>query len=484
MPETTEAAQIRERIDHPIIDVDAHMLEFLPAVFPYLREALGAKGFEAYRRQGPAMRRDHTALGADQALASRMPQTSWWACTNDARERATIMLPELFYERMGDMGLDYCVQFTTNALSQCSVPDDDLRAGICRGFNDYYAEVYRPFRDRIAPAGLIPMHSPSEAIAELDHCAEIGLKAVVLPEAVLRPIEQVPPEIPNGILWPGQRHWLDRYGLDSLHDYDPVWQRARQHGFAVCFHGQLANVPGAYSSPTNYVYNHVGLFASLMAPLCKSLYLGGATRRNAGQPFAFLECGVSWAAQMLYDTIEHWEKRRVEVLDRLDPARLDFDALDALVQRYGGPFAEIEESERRAAYAREAIDFEPPEEPDEFRALGATSKQDLCDLFSQDLYFGCEADDRGVAMAFSRSNPLGTTLKAMFSSDIGHWDVVDQEAVVPDAHGLIAKGVLDEDQFRDFTFTHAAEMLLKTNPHFFDDTALEAETRGLRPQPT
>ena len=479
MTHRSEAATIRRRVGHPILDVDAHMLEFMPAVLPHLREALGPRLFEDYRKQGPLVRRSHPPLSARDALSMRMPQTSWWACTNDALERATIMLPGLFYERMEDLGLDFCVQFTTNALSQCSVPDEELRAGICRGFNEYYAETYRPYRDRIAPAGLIPMHTPAEAIAELDHCAAIGLKAVVLPEAVLRPIEQLPPEIPNGVLWPGQRHWLDRFGLDSAYDYDPVWARAREHGFAVCFHGQLANVPGYYSSPTNYVYNHVGFFASLMAPLCKALYLGGVTRRHPGQPFAFLECGVSWAMQMLCDSLEHWEKRRVEALDRLDPAGLDFDALDDLVKRYGGPFADIDESKRRAAYAGEAIDQPPPEEPDDFVHLGASSKQEMCDLFSRDLYFGCEADDRGVATAFAHSNPRGTKLKAMFSSDIGHWDVVEQTGVVPEAYGLIEKGVLDEGQFRDFAFAHAAEMLLKANPAFFEGTALEAEAAAL-----
>jgi hypothetical protein len=182
---------------------------------------------------------------------------------------------------------------------------------------------------------------------------------------------------------------------------------------------------------------------------------------------------------MLADAIEHWEKRRVAALPRLDPAQLDFDALDDLVQRYGGPFAKIDEALRRAAYAREAIDLGPPEEPDEFVHLAANSKQDLCDLFSASFYFGCEADDRGVATAFAKSNPQGTKLKAMFSSDIGHWDVVDHEGVVPDAHGLIAKGVVNEDQFRDFTFTHAAEMLLGANPAFFEGTALESEAAGL-----
>jgi hypothetical protein len=48
---------------------------------------------------------------------------------------------------------------------------------------------------------------------------------------------------------------------------------------------------------------------------------------------------------------------------------------------------------------------------------------------------------------------------------------------------LIAKGVLNEGQFKDFTFTHAAEMLLKANPGLIEGTALESEVAGLLPTP-
>ncbi|MEE8166921.1 MAG: amidohydrolase family protein [Myxococcota bacterium] len=476
----TEAAKIREQLGHPVVDVDGHMLEFLPAVFPFLREALGPRLFESYRRQGPAARRDFERSSDIEATASRMPQIAWWGCTNDPLERATVMLPELLYERMEDLGLDYCVLFTTNGLSQCSVEDDELRAGICRGFNDYYAEVYGPFRERLAPAGMIPMHSPTEALAELDHCKEIGLKAVVLPEGVLRPTPAAAADVPNPLLWPGQRHWFDRFGLDSAYDYDPVWKRALEHGFAITFHGQLANCPGTYTSPNNYCYNHLGMFAGLMFPLCKSLFMGGVTARVPDQAFGFLECGVSWAAQLLADSVEHWEKRRLPALERLNPAGLDFDALDDYVKRYGGPLAKIPEQERRRAYAREAIDAAGPEQMDDWAQLAPKSAEELCERFTEPFYFGCEADDRGVAAAFSKTNPFGVKLKAMFSSDIGHWDVEQIEAVLPEAFGLVKKGVLDEEQFFEFAFAHSAEMLLNANPAFFEGTPVESAAAALR----
>ena len=58
-------------------------------------------------------------------------------------------------------------------------------------------------------------------------------------------------------------------------------------------------------------------------PLCKSLFLGGVTRRFPTLNFAFLEGGVSWAAALLSDLVGHWEKRNRTALAHLDPAAID-----------------------------------------------------------------------------------------------------------------------------------------------------------------
>ena len=56
--------------------------------------------------------------------------------------------------------------------------------------------------------------------------------------------------------------------------------------------------------------------------------------------------------------------------------------------------------------------------------------EDIRDLFVPNFYFGCEADDPINAMAFdTRKLPFGAKLNAIFSSDIGHWDVPDMTEV-------------------------------------------------------
>src|SRR5690606_27125836 len=139
------------------------------------------------------------------------------------------------------------------------------------------------------------------------------------------------------------------------------------------FHGGMTVRPGLHWSITSYVANHVGQFAAEMYPLCKSLFFGGVTRRFPDLPVAFLECGVSWAMQMLGDTIEHWEKRNIDALRQLDPSTLDRDALGRLFEQYGGRIAELIDIDPYDYVQRLPIHGSTPEELDEFIHMGVSS---------------------------------------------------------------------------------------------------------------
>jgi hypothetical protein len=55
-------------------------------------------------------------------------------------------------------------------------------------------------------------------------------------------------------------------------------------------------------------------------------------------------------------------------------------------------------------------------------------------------YFGCEADDRMNAVAFGNAMPLGARINAIYSSDVGHFDVVDMRDPLPEAFELVEEG--------------------------------------------
>jgi hypothetical protein len=228
---------------------------------------------------------------------------------------------------------------------------------------------------------------------------------------------------------------------------------------------------GSRRSPSNYMYNHIGSFGASMEALCKSLFLGGVTRRFPELSFGLLEGGVGWACSLYADLLSHWEKRNRQTIHHLDPARIDTGLLMALFAKYG--------DERFRAdldgLARSFTKLEPePPTLDEWAACEIEKAEDVRDLFVPHFYFGCEADDPMVAWAFdTRTNPLGARLRAMFSSDMGHWDVPDMAGIVAEAHELVERGLIGADDFREFVFTNPVRFYTSVNPRFFEGTRCE-----------
>jgi predicted TIM-barrel fold metal-dependent hydrolase len=472
---TATSRQVRETVGHPVIDADGHMLEIVAAAQPFVRRHLGDALYDRWTNGTSLVGRNTAHRTLAERQRTREPQGAWWGThTANTLERATATLPALMHSRMDEFGIDVSILYPTNTLTTCGIPDEPIRRGLCAAYNEFFAEIYGPFADRLLPAGMIPMHTPAEAVAEIEHCHALGLKVIALPEGVLRPMAE--PAGPDSSAWllPGQAHWFDTYGLDSEHDYDPVWSAAERLGFAITFHGGLSVRPGVYNSISSYVANHIGMFAALMYPLCKSLFLGGVTRRFPRLPFVFLECGVSWGAQMLYDTIEHWEKRNVIAMEAFDPARLDRDALATLIQRHGGRLLDLMQTDPVELLAKLPIHASVPEEPDEWIHLDVDGPDDIVDAFVDSFFFGCEADDRGVLTAFSPANSGGRDLRPIFSSDIGHWDVRDSARVVAESFELVDAGHLTAEQYRKFVFENAYEMFTRVNPTFFDGTPVAA----------
>ena len=121
---------------------------------------------------------------------------------------------------------------------------------------------------------------------------------------------------------------------------------------------------------------------------------------------------------------------------------------------------------------------------DDYVACNITRKEDWVDLYAKPYYFGCEADDRMNAVAFGKGMPFGARINAIFSSDIGHFDVPDMLQPVPESYELVEDGLITPADFRDFTFANAVRLWGTQNPRFFEGTrvakqaaAILAETR-------
>ncbi len=464
--------EVRARIDHPVVDADAHTLEFVPAVLDEIR---GLAGDAAARRYEQVLRvsQDTRGLPADQKRALGLFRLTWWGFpARNTLDRATATLPRLQYERLDELGLDFAVLFPTYGLSCLGLDDEELRRAGARGFNRYYAEAYGEFRDRLAPAALIPMHTPEEAIAELDHAVgELGFRNAVLAGHVARPIPVDDP--------PRTARWLDNLALDSAHDYDPVWARCQELGIAPAFHSSGMGWANR-SSPTSYVFNHLGNFAAAGEHTCRSLVLGGVPVRFPGLRFAFLEGGVAWACNLYADLIGHFEKRGRHAIGHLDPNAIDRARLRELFEKYAPSSFRPHLGRLDEAVALLADPDENRATIDEFAASGIASAGDLRDVFTRSFFFGCEADDPMNATAFdTRANPLGARLRPIFGSDIGHWDVPDMRGVLGEAWELVEHGLIDEQALCEFVFENPVRMLFEANPRYFEDTPVEGAVAAL-----
>jgi len=175
-------------------------------------------------------------------------------------------------------------------------------------------------------------------------------------------------------------------------------------GIAPTFHTGGRSF-GLRNNPSNFTFNHIGHFAAAGHAIAKGLFLGGVTRRFPDLRFGFLEGGVGWGCQLFADLIEHWERRagraRIHASEQArSPAITPAGRQIRLCRnrcrtrpRDGWP-AKEEDSLTGGVKAF-----------DDYAACEITQKQDWMDLYVTPFFFGCEADDRMNAVAFSKFNP-------------------------------------------------------------------------------
>ncbi len=464
------SSEIRRRLGHPVIDIDGHMAEHLPTLAPYLEQEGLSLDHPSFRRLVPPYggtdRSWHEQTPAERR-ATRTPRGPWWSAPAVRTiDLATALFPGLLYERLDDIGIDFGVVYPSLGLVFLHTDERRYRVGACRALNRANAETFAPLADRLCPVAAIPMHTPEEAVAELDYAVTVlGFKAVLCAGYVQRPFEALAGQDAEVSRY---AFWLDQFGMDSAYDYDPVWARAQELGVSIAFHsGFIGMTP--YRSPSSYVFNHLSMLAEGQQSLAKSLFLGGVTRRFPAMNFVFLEGGVTWAAALFTDIVGHWEKRNLRALRAtLDPGLIDRDVMVEMISRYGSGAPRLERDPTRR----------PPEDQDtldEWSACGITEAADIKTLFADRFYFGCEADDPLTSMAFNTQVlPFRAELRAMLGSDIAHWDVPDVTEVLGEAWEMVEHGWIDEAAFSKFAFVNPARFYTGTNPSFFKGTVVES----------
>ncbi len=472
-PGSNRSVEVRSGLKHPVIDTDGHaaLIGVGDSMLDYVKKVGGAKAADRMVN-GPRDELTYMSGRSGSPWAEMTPeqrrdtgayQPTWWILpTKNAIDRASAALPKLLHERMDELGFDISIVYEGFGMSHRQ--DDELRAVACRAFNMWQMDRYQGYLDRIIPSASIPMHTPDEAIAELEFAVnELGYKVVNIAGYVKRPLKEP--------TYGGLDFGLDFFGLDSEYDYDRVWAKCVELGVAPTSHAVGMGF-GSRRSASNYMYNHIGHFAWSAEALCKALFFGGVTRRFPGLHFGFMECGVGWACNLYADLVARWEKRSRDRLRNIDPDTLDLEAMAELIERYRDDKVQGTSQEIIKSF----VPHVTPKVLDDFHKCEIEDESDIKTLFEPSFYFGCEADDPMNAWAFNaKVNPFGARLRPVLSSDIGHWDVPDMTDVLAEAYEQVEKGLIDDDDFRDFSFANAVRLHGGMNPRFFEGTPVEAE---------
>src|SRR5262244_3793906 len=182
-----KSAAVRAKLDHPVIDGDGHWLEPIPIFLDYLREVGGPSIVDKFVTK--AKDTSWYEMSPADRMDRRPHRPTWWGEPANSLDRATAMVPRLFYERLDDFGIDFALVYTSLGLFYVSNPDEELRRAVARAVNRMNAEMFRP--------------AAARAVAD-----------------------------------PGShaRQYVDSLGLESLHDYDPFWRTCADLKVAVTAH--------------------------------------------------------------------------------------------------------------------------------------------------------------------------------------------------------------------------------------------------------
>ncbi len=490
------SAAVRARLDYPVIDTDVHTNDYAPAIEDYIATYAGVHLVDELRKVS-ADRIAAGSIGNGKSWYEQTPEerqhyrtvrSPWWArVTKNTLDVATYHLPELLYERQAEQGSDYSVLFPNNTLAPLSVKDADKRTALQRAVNHYHADLFRKYSDRLTPVAGIPLNTPEEGIAELEFAVhKLGLKAINIAGSVRRPIPALADRFPAERYPELQKYisYQDFYGLDSPYDYDLFWAKVVELGVPVLTHYGSQGWVGR-NSISNYMNNHIGHFADGSEAFARALFFGGVTRRFPKLRVGMLEGGADWGARVYIHLVDRWLKRGVEGLKNYDPAATDRALLSELFARYGvelsaGRPIEGEDLIRDtlgANYTKQAR-RPKPEELDDFAAAGIQSVEDIKARWVDSFFFGSESDDRTVAHAFNeKANPLGVKINAIYSSDVGHWDVPDLTEVLAESFALVEEAVITEADFKAWVFDNPYKLYTEANPNFFKGTAIEGKLR-------
>jgi predicted TIM-barrel fold metal-dependent hydrolase len=151
--------------------------------------------------------------------------------------------------------------------------DPEAQMAVCRVWNDWAMDVYKPYQSRIQPSATLPIADIPGACKEAQRLAAMGYTNVQMP---INPVEM-----------PYRKRV-----------YDPLWAVLQETGLTVNLHirsGTRKSTPFSAGRVYNYCVDCTdGIITA--ADLCST----GVLERFPGLRFVFLEVGGGWAAWLMH----------------------------------------------------------------------------------------------------------------------------------------------------------------------------------------
>jgi len=110
------AAQIKARLDHPIIDADGHWIEYGPVFTEELRRVGGEDAVQGWNavRNGT---RSALSMSVEERRRRRISQEAFWGHpSKNTKDLATALFPRLLAERLDEIGLDFTIIYPAGGL--------------------------------------------------------------------------------------------------------------------------------------------------------------------------------------------------------------------------------------------------------------------------------------------------------------------------------------------------------------------------------
>jgi predicted TIM-barrel fold metal-dependent hydrolase len=199
-------------------------------------------------------------------------------------------------ERLRDMdrdGIDVELIFPNKGLSMWATPDAVFSQAMCRVWNDWSMEQYDANRDRMVPVAAIAPNDLKGAIAEVKRAANMGHRALSLPN---RPV------------WgPGDGSELNY----NMPHFDDLWAAIQDADLPITLHISTGKDPrgarGNGGAIINYAVHSLSQSLEPVANFCSS----GVLEKFPKLRIATIEAGIGWVPWALTAMDEAYHKHHM-----------------------------------------------------------------------------------------------------------------------------------------------------------------------------